>query len=215
LIKGFQVLNDTDSLIAAAQHGDLDAYNRLVLAYQDRVYRTACAILLDEDAAADAAQDAFILVYRHLDYFHGGSFYNWLMRVTTNVCLDALRRIRRHPTFSIEALCEDDTEVECPRWLVDDRPSPEAACLQKELHRAIYQGLAQLPVDLRTVVVMIDINAMDYTETARALGKPLGTIKSRLARARRQMRDRLAPYLETQHFPAPQPSSLAWACAGD
>lgn len=209
------MLTDTESLITAAQQGDLDAFNRLVLAYQDRVYRTACAILLDEDAAADASQDAFILVYRHLSYFHGGSFYNWLMRVTTNVCLDALRRTRRHPTYSIEALCEDDTEVESPRWLVDDRPSPEATCLQKELHRAIYQGLATLPIDLRTVVVMIDINEMDYSETAHALGKPLGTIKSRLARARRQMRDRLTPYLEPKTTPVPQPAPLAWACAGD
>lgn len=209
------MLTDTDSLISAAQHGDLDAFNRLVLDYQDRVYRTACAILLDEDAAADASQDTFILVYRHLSYFHGGSFYNWLMRVTTNVCLDALRRTRRHPTYSIEALCEDDAEVEAPRWLVDDRPSPEAACLQKELHRAIYQGLAQLPAELRTVVVMIDINEMNYSETAHALGKPLGTIKSRLARARQQMRARLAPYLEPQVVSVPQPFSLAWACAGD
>jgi RNA polymerase sigma-70 factor (ECF subfamily) len=187
---------DEPALIRDARHGDLDAFNTLVLAYQDIVFNTALRILGDEDLAADVSQEAFISAFRALNSFRGGSFRAWFLRIITNACYDELRRKHRHPTTPLEPDSEDGDEVETPRWLSDPSASPEEQMDQAELEHAIQHCLENLPTDFRAVVVLADIQGLDYTEIAKALRKPLGTIKSRLARARLRLRECLQGFRE-------------------
>jgi len=187
---------DEPTLIHDAQHGDLDAFNRLVLAYQDTVYHTALRILGDEDLAADASQEAFISAFRALNSYRGGSFKAWLLRTVTNACYDELRRKKRRPTTPLEPETDDGEDVESPRWLADPNASPEEELEKEELEHAIQHCLDGLPAEFRTVVVLADIQGLDYTEVARASRVPLGTIKSRLARARLRLRECLQAFGE-------------------
>lgn len=187
---------DETALIHDAQRGDLDAFNRLVLAYQTALYNTALRILGDEDLAADATQEAFISAFRALNSYRGGSFKAWLLRTVTNACYDELRRQKRRPTTPLEPATEDDDEMESPRWLADSSMSPEEISEADELEHAIQHCLNALPVDFRAVVVMADIQGLDYTEIASAIRTPLGTIKSRLARARLRLRECLQDFWE-------------------
>jgi RNA polymerase sigma-70 factor (ECF subfamily) len=187
---------DEPALIREAQRGDLDAFNRLVLAYQDTVYNTALRVLGDEDLAADASQEAFLSAFRALNSYRGGSFRAWLLRTVTNACYDELRRKKRRPTIPLEPDGDDGEEIESPRWLADPSASPEQQLEREELEHAIQHCLEALPVDFRTVVVLADIQGLDYTEVARAARVPLGTIKSRLARARLRLRECLQAFRE-------------------
>jgi RNA polymerase sigma-70 factor (ECF subfamily) len=180
---------DEAALIQDARHGDLDAFNRLVLAYQDSAYNLAYRMLADRPAAEDATQIAFISAYRGLGGYRGGSFRAWLLRMVTNTCYDELRRRKRRPTTPLEPLDNDDDEIESPRWLADDQPTPEEAMEHAELERAVQDCIEGLPEEFRMVVIMADLQGLDYQEVAIATGKPLGTIKSRLARARLRLRD--------------------------
>ena len=110
---------DENALIQSAQRGDIDAFNRLVLAYQHQVYSLAYRIMGEEAAAADAAQEAFISAYKHLKSFRGGSFKSWLMRIVTNACYDELRRRKRRPTVPLEPVDDNDEELESPGWLAN------------------------------------------------------------------------------------------------
>jgi RNA polymerase sigma-70 factor (ECF subfamily) len=187
---------DEPALILDAQHGNLEAFNSLVLAYQDVLYNTALRILGDEDLAADAVQDAFLSAFRALNSYRGGSFRGWLLRTVTNACYDELRRKKRRPTTPLELETADGDEIESPRWLIDPNASPEESLDQTELEHAIQHCLENLPTDFRAVVVLADIEGLDYTEVAVALKKPLGTIKSRLARARLRLRECLQGFRE-------------------
>jgi RNA polymerase sigma-70 factor (ECF subfamily) len=187
---------DEPSLIRDAQRGDLDAFNRLVLAYQDALFNTALRILGDDDLAADAAQEAFLSAFRSLNGYRGGSFRAWLLRTVTNACYDELRRRKRRPTVPLEPMSDDDDEVETPRWLADPAMSPEEEAEAGELEHAIQHCLDALPVEFRTVVVLADVQGLDYTEVSVAARVPLGTIKSRLARARLRLRECLQGFRE-------------------
>ena len=187
---------DEATLIMDAQHGDLDSFNRLVLAYQDILYNTALRILGDDDLAADATQEAFISAFRSLNSYRGGSFKAWLMRTVTNACYDELRRQKRRPSVPLEPANDDDEEMESPRWLADSSMLPEEKLEAAELEHAIQHCLEALPVDFRTVVVLADIQGLDYSEVASSARVPLGTIKSRLARARLRLRECLQGFGE-------------------
>jgi RNA polymerase sigma-70 factor (ECF subfamily) len=184
------------ALITDAQGGSLDAFNTLILAYQDSVFNTALRILGDEDHAADASQDAFISAFKSIKAFRGGSFKGWLMRIVTNACYDELRRKKRRPTTPLEPDTEDGEEMDSPRWLADPNMTPDQQAEADELEHAIQHCLNNLPLDFKTVVVMADIQGMDYTEVARAVRVPLGTIKSRLARARLRLQECLRGFSE-------------------
>lgn len=180
---------DETALIQDAMRGDLDAFNRLVLAYQDIVYSQAYRMMGEQEAAEDAAQDAFISAYRKLDSYRGGSFKAWLLRIVTNVCYDELRRRKRRPTTPLEPVDNDNDEIESPRWMSDPSESPEERAERMEVARALQHCLEDLPPEFRAVVALVDIQGMDYTEASVAAGTPLGTVKSRLARARMRMRE--------------------------
>jgi RNA polymerase sigma-70 factor, ECF subfamily len=187
---------DEAAFVEQARSGDLHAFNQLVLEYQDMAFNLAARMLNDEDAAADVTQTAFLSAYRSLDSFRGGSFRAWVMRMVTNACYDELRRRKRRPTVSLEPVNDDDEEIESPAWLADDGPSPEAEIERAELEGALQTCLQGLPEDFRMVVLMVDVEGMDYQEVSDATGKPLGTVKSRLARGRLKMRDCLRQYWE-------------------
>jgi RNA polymerase sigma-70 factor (ECF subfamily) len=187
---------DDSALIGLAREGNLDAFNRLVLEYQDMAFNLAARMLGDDDAAEDVTQTAFLSAYRSLDSFRGGSFRAWVMRMVSNACYDELRRRKRRPTISLEPVNEDDEEIESPAWLADDAPSPEGQLERAELDQALQTCLYGLSEEFRAVVLMVDVEGLDYQEVSLATGKPLGTIKSRLARARLKMRDCLRQYWE-------------------
>ncbi len=188
---------DELALVHDALDGDLDAFNRLVLAYQDMAFNLAYRMLSDEDAAEDVTQTAFISAYTHLKDFRGGSFKAWLMRMVTNACYDELRRRQRRPTVPLTPMDDDEEEeIESPAWLADGSASPEEQVSAGELDRAVQHCLEDLPDDFRSVVVMVDVEGLDYQEVANVIGKPLGTIKSRLARARLKLRDCLQGFWE-------------------
>lgn len=187
---------DETSLIQSAQRGDLDAFNTLVLHYQNMVFNAALRIMGDDALAQDAAQEAFLSAFKSIASFRGGSFKAWLMRTVTNACYDELRRAKRRPTAPLEPDSEDGEEMESPRWLADPNPTPEQQFDLDELEHAIQHCLDDLPAEFRAVVVMADIQGMDYNEVAIAVKAPLGTIKSRLARARLRLRECLRGFEE-------------------
>ena len=187
---------DELALIKYAKKGDLTAFNSLVLEYQDLAYNVAYRVMSDSAAAEDATQEAFISAYRKLNTYRGGSFKAWLLRIVTNACYDELRRRKRRPTTPLEPLGQDNEEMESPVWLTDPGESPEDTASRAELASAIQQCLEGLDADFRMVVVMVDVQGLDYGETASAIDKPLGTVKSRLARARARMQDCLQGYGE-------------------
>ncbi len=187
---------DETSLIHSAQRGDLDSFNTLVLHYQDTVFNAALRILGDEDQARDAAQEAFLSAFRAIASFRGGSFKAWLLRTVTNACYDELRRRKRRPTTPLEPETDDGDEMDSPRWLADPSLGPEGHAEALELEHALQHCLDALPTDFRAVVVMADVEGLDYSEVAAAVRAPLGTIKSRLARARLRLRECLQDFWE-------------------
>jgi len=187
---------DEIALIQAARGGDLDSFNRLVLAYQDLIYSQAYRMIGDSESADDATQNAFISAYNHLNSFRGGSFKAWLLRIVTNACYDELRRRKRRPTVPLEPLDDAGEEVESAHWMVDPADQPEDQVQRIELQRAIQHCLDGLPDEFRAAVIMVDVQGLDYFEASTAIGKPIGTIKSRLARARLRLRDCLHGFWE-------------------
>lgn len=187
---------DEASLIQASQHGDLNAFNGLVIAYQEMAYNIAYRLLTDAKAAEDATQTAFISAYRNICSFKGGSFRCWLTQIVKNACYDELRKQKRRPTIPLEPLDSSHEEIENSHWIIDKSLSPEEQVEIGELDHAIQHCINDLPLEFRTVVILIDLNELDYQETAKIMKKPLGTIKSRLARARLRMRDCLQKFWE-------------------
>ena len=187
---------DELKMVEYALEGDLDAFNRLVMEYQDLAYNVAFRVLGERTAAEDAVQDAFISAYRKLKSFRGGSFKAWLLRIVTNACYDELRRQKRRPIVPLQPSDSEDEEIESPSWLEDPGESPEETALREELSVAIQNCLNSLDHDFRIVVVLVDIQGMDYAEAAETANTPLGTIKSRLARARVRLQDCLRGFGE-------------------
>ncbi|RPI81908.1 MAG: RNA polymerase sigma factor [Chloroflexi bacterium] len=187
---------DEVELIAKAINGDLDSFNCLVQDYQDILYNQAYRMMGEVDAASDATQEAFISAYRNLKSYRGGSFKAWLLRIVTNACYDELRRRKRRPVVPLEPIDDSGEEVESPEWIADPGDSPEDAMVRVQLGEAIQHCLDELPEEFRSVVVLVDVQGLDYAEAAGSTGKPVGTIKSRLARARLRMRDCLQGFGE-------------------
>jgi RNA polymerase sigma-70 factor (ECF subfamily) len=185
---------DEAALLRGAQQGDLDAFNRLVLAHQGRAFALASRMLGDSDAAADVTQQTFLSFYRHLSDFRGGSLRAYILRSVTNACYDELRRRKRRPSVSLEAMDSSDGEEESGRSfeLADPGETPEDQLARSEIRRAIEDCLRRLSDEQRAVVLLADVQAMDYSEVAAVMQTALGTVKSRLARARANLRDCLA-----------------------
>ncbi len=185
---------DEQTLIHSAQRGDLEAFNQLVLHYQDFLYRIAMNILGDEDAAADATQQAFLSAFCHLQAFRGGSLRSWLSRIVVNACYDGLRRTARIREVPLQIYNQADDELDPALWLADTRPLPDVQAETNELLEIIQTALQALPEHYRLAVHFVDVEGLPYEEAAVALGVPTGTLKSRLARARNVLRLSLQRY---------------------
>jgi len=177
---------DEQTLIAAAQRGDLPAFNQLILHYQGLAYNVAYRIMGDADSAADATQDGFIKAFKKLSQYRGGSFKAWILRIVTNTCYDVLRARKRRPTVSLERENEDP---EYDGRLLDTAERPDAYALRRELAGMIQVAIEKLPLDQRITLVLSDIEGFNYQEIAEATGVALGTVKSRLSRGRARLRD--------------------------
>jgi RNA polymerase sigma-70 factor (ECF subfamily) len=182
---------DESALINTARQGDLEAFNSLVLEYQDLVFQRALWILGEAQSADDAAQEAFIKAYQNLSHFRSGSFRAWLLRIVTNTCYDELRRRKRSRMVSLSYTDSDGQESDLLDVLIDPTLSPEKAIEQVELHTDLFAQVNQLPEEFRETLLMVDMLELTYEEAASALGVPLGTVKSRLARARLRLREQI------------------------
>lgn len=188
---------DETQIIKAAQKGSVSAFNQLVMAYQGTAYNVAYRLTGNQDAAADACQDAFLKAYKAINQYQGGSFKSWLMRIVTNTCYDHLRYKSRRPAASLEEITENPTSGSAK--LVSNAERPEERVLRDELSDLIQLGINQLPEDQRIVLVLNDIQGFSYQEIAEVIEQPLGTVKSRLSRARQRLRDFL---LDQELLPA-------------
>jgi RNA polymerase sigma factor (sigma-70 family) len=180
---------DEPTLIAAAQRGSVDAFNELVLAYQQQVYNLAYRIMGDPASAADAAQEAFISAFQNIGRFRGGSFKSYLLRIVSNRCYDELRRRKRRPATSFEDFGEVDEDANPA--LVNGGERPEEYAERQEMARVIQAGIETLPPDQRITLALSDVQGLSYQEIAEVTSVSLGTVKSRLARARGKLRDYL------------------------
>lgn len=180
-------MTDADlRLVEASRDGDVDAFNQLVRLYEGRIYNLCYRMLGDSDFAADAAQDTFLAAYRKLYTFRGGSFRSWLFRIATNTCYDVLRARKRRPTTSLDAAMDDS---ERPYEPMDPGETPASYALRRELSDTLHQCLDMLPEEQRVVVVLSDVQGLSYNEIAEVVDTSLGTVKSRLSRARARLRD--------------------------
>ena len=180
---------ELDALIARAQGGDLPAFNQLVLSHQNALYSLALRMLGSREAAEDATQEAFIRAYRRLETFRGGNFRSWLFSIVANVSRDELRRRTRRPQLSLDYARDDPDRADLDP--ADSDPLPEARAEQADLRRVLEAALRALPDEWRELVVLVDVGGLAYDEAARATGLPVGTVKSRLSRARGRLRDLL------------------------
>ena len=187
---------DEQTLINAVRQGDLDAFNELVLRYQGFMFNIALRMMNNEDSAADALQDALLSAFRKFNSFRGGSLRSWLARVVINACYDELRRQRRHPMLLLDQIQTEQDEMDVDDWLVDPVQGLEEQIENRELDHAVQHGLRSLAPLYAAMLVLVDIEGMSYEEAAIAANIPVGTVKSRLARARLQMRQTLRPYQE-------------------
>ena len=179
--RGTTIASEEADLIARSAGGDLDAYDRLVGLYQDRVYQVAYRITGNREDAWDAAQETFLSAFRSLPRFRGASaFSTWVHRIAANAALDLIRRRPTHPLVSLE-----DVTVSAG----DD---PAETATRSELQRRIHRAITTLPADQRVVVVLRDVQGLSYEEIAGVLRLPLGTVRSRLSRAREALRRQLA-----------------------
>lgn len=184
------LLSDSE-LVAHAQFGDMDAFNQLVLKYQDGMYHYALSLIQDPDLADDVTQDSFIKAFQHIASFKGGSFRSWLFKIVTNTVRDAARRKVRYPFVPLYPLSEDGDELESTEWLVDPNQSVEDTVQRHEDESYFGYVLNELPEGYRCIITLIDLQGMDYAEVAAILNIPLGTVKSRIARARVQVKNKL------------------------
>ena len=174
-------------LVSRAKAGDQDAFEQLVLDNQNRVYSLALRMVNDREEAADLAQEAFLKAWQGLPSFQGeSSFSTWVYRLATNVCIDFLRRQKRRQEIEPVASIDDEESG----WTEPSDPDqdPQRHLERAELHRAVARGLEALPDHHRQVLVMREVSGLSYQEIGRALELDLGTVKSRIARARQMLR---------------------------
>ena len=181
-----------DGLIARAKKGNGTAFNELVERYQGALYNVAYRMLGNEQDAADATQEAFLSAYQGIGKYRGGSFRSWLLRIVTNASYDILRRAKRCPTESLD----EGEEIDWHEGVAAPGEPPEALAEQRDLSRRVQRALARLPHTQRVTVVLVDLQGLSYAEAARVLRVPVGTVRSRLSRGRRAVRDRMLRQVE-------------------
>jgi RNA polymerase sigma-70 factor (ECF subfamily) len=182
------------ALVSSARGGDVKAFETLVQKYDRQIFRIAQHITQNREDAQDVVQDAFLKAYEKLDQFQGNSkFYTWLVRIAVNESLMRLRKRRTGKMVSIDEDIETE-EGSVPRDLADWSPNPEQNYDQAELAEILRKTIQGLPHGFRIVFVLRDVDGLSTEETAETLGLSVPAVKSRLLRARLQLRERLSRY---------------------
>ena len=187
-------------LLNRARDGDQAAFGELVRLYEKKVYALTLRMCKNPEDAAEAAQEAFLAAWQGLNFFRGeSSFSTWLYRLASNASVDLLRREQRHKAAAGPSLNDEDTFID----IVDDAPSPQLSAERRELKEQVEAGLRELTPEHRAVLILREMHQLSYDEIAAALDLDTGTVKSRISRARKQLRNIL---LKSGNFSPPQPS---------
>lgn len=181
------------AIIKRALEGDHQAFELLIVRYQNLVYSVACRTLNDENAAADVSQESFMKAFAALGSYRGGKFRSWLMQIVVNNCYDVLRKRKRRQVSSLEDITTDQGT---PDTLIDSQESPQEYAERMELHDILIYGLQSLTPDQRIPIILYDIHGYTYEEIASIVDVPIGTVKSRISRSRAKLRDFLLNYPE-------------------
>ncbi len=193
--------DDEEQLIARSQHGDVEAFNQLILRYQQATYGVVYRMLGNREAAADVTQDSMLAAFRAIGSFRGdSSFRAWLLRIASNMACDHWRRSQRHPASSLDELSDEDEPHSVAELaaLVEagHASNPEEFLLNQELQELIQRGLQELPLEQRVAVILCDIEGHSYEEIAQTTWSTIGTVRSRIARGRARLRKYLYQYKE-------------------
>jgi RNA polymerase sigma-70 factor (ECF subfamily) len=195
------VIGDTGTeleLVRAAQKGDVGAFEQLIKKYDRNVFRIAQHITQNREDAEDVVQDAFLKAYQKLDQFQGNSkFYTWIVRIAVNEALMKLRKRKSDKLVSMDEDVETD-EGTITREFADWSPNPEQQYNQAELNDILSRTIQGLPASFRTVFVLRDVEGLSTEETAEMLGLSVPAVKSRLLRARLQLRERLSRHFKSK-----------------
>lgn len=208
-MKGVSRVTEQE-LVSAAKAGDQQAFEQLVLDNQNRIYSLAVRLAGDREEAFDLAQEAFVKAWQGLPSFQGeSSFATWIYRLATNVCIDYLRKQKRRRQVESEVSLDDEelSWTEPADWSQD----PHRQLERSEQGRALARGLEALPEQQRQILVLRELSGLSYQEIAEKLELDLGTVKSRIARARMALRKILA---EDGNFSVPPPSNQAKETTG-
>ena len=189
---------DENRLLTMAKAGDVDAFNRLVAIHQNAVYGFAMSLTRQHALADDVTQETFISAFRSISKMRGGNFRAWLLRIARNKAYDHFRRQSRRRESSV-----DEEDAPFLATLTDDNPSPHAVAVNSELREALEHCVGGLSAEHREVIVLIDVQGRSYDDASAVCGVNIGTVKSRLNRARRRVRDCL------KGFPGLLPNGLA------
>jgi RNA polymerase sigma-70 factor (ECF subfamily) len=196
--KAEEGITEELALVHAAKAGDLEAFSQLVTRYDRNIFRIAQHITHNEEDAQDVVQDAFLKAYTNLAQFQENSkFYTWLVRIAVNEALMKLRKRRNDRTVSLDEDVETE-EGSMPREVADWSPNPEQLYGQSELGDILKKTIQGLPPGFRTVFVLRDVEGLSTEETAEMLDLSVPAVKSRLLRARLQLRERLARYFKAK-----------------
>lgn len=194
--------SDSDlQLVERTVAGDQRAYELLVIKYQRRIERLIGRMVRDQDLVQDIAQETFLRAYRALHQFRGeAQFYTWLYRIAVNTAKKALLEMRRDPVIFENALhvSDDDEETFRPRHEPTTYETPETVLAAQEIAVAVNAAMEALPEDLRQAVTLREIEGLSYDEIALAMNCPIGTVRSRIFRAREAISARVKPLLERQ-----------------
>ena len=183
-------------LVRRVQKGERGAFDLLVLRYQHKVVKLVARLLRDPAEAEDVAQEAFVKAYRALGSFRGDSaFYTWLYRIAVNTARNTMASRQRRPLEYEADLSESEQSSVDAR--MKDTDTPEAAALSEEIHQTVNRAVEELPEDLRTAIILREIEGLSYEEISESMSCPIGTVRSRIFRAREAIAQELKPVLDT------------------
>ena len=186
-----------DLLLEKARHGDQEAFGELVRLYEKKVYALTLRMCKNPDDAAEAAQEAFLAAWQGLKFFRGeASFSTWLYRLASNACVDLLRKEQRHRAAAGPSLNDEDTYMD----VADDAATPQELAERSELREQIEEGLQSLSPEHREVLILRELHQLSYDEIAQTLDLDTGTVKSRISRGRKALRNFL---LQSGNFSPP------------
>lgn len=186
------IIQEDELLIKRAQKGEVDAFEELIAKHEKRIYNIALRTMKSAEDAKDMAQEAIIKIYRSIAGFKGDcTFAVWVYRITVNTCLDELRRKKKRTAVSLDHLADQGVQQ-----FEDEGETPEESLSRKELGGKISAAIASLDDDYRVAVTLRDVQGLSYQEIAEITGATLGTVKSRINRARAQLQKKLHNYVE-------------------